>query len=562
MSSTGQARPVGRLPFNPPFFYGWVIVAVSIVSSSVSSIASNVFTGSIVGPIISDLGWNRTELTAAVTVATVFSAAVQPVLGRMADRWGPRLLIPLGAVMFTTGALILAGMTTLWQFYLGYLLMRALGSTFMSGLVSQAAIVNWFVRMRGRTMGLSHMALPVAQSALVPLAMVVVVADSWRTVYVAVAAACVVLCVLPAAVLMRRRPEDVGLHPDGAAGPVGSAAAGHLARGRDFSFYAGEALRTRTFWLLTAGQMCAIVASGAVSFHTTLFWMERGLSPAVGAAALSAYALAGGLSSALWGLLSERFSERALGIIIQSAAVLIVGLMLVLDSPVAAVALSGLYGVSSRGEGTIFNLLLANYYGRRHFGAIMGIFNPFSSVGLGAGPFLAAAGYDLGGGYLNVWLAFMVLHTITVLCLVLMRQPPLPARARPPRTDGGRPMLLQETDDRFEVRPSTIPGAGEGLFARVPLATGDRLEAIGVLVQPGSLEDRCTAFADEYKLRVGGLLLIPLGLAGKLNHADQPNLGKVVEGERLYLQALRSVAAGEELYFSYSDYARQRFGIQ
>jgi predicted metal-binding membrane protein len=50
-------------------------------------------------------------------------------------------------------------------------------------------------------------------------------------------------------------------------------------------------------------------------------------------------------------------------------------------------------------------------------------------VGLGAGPFLAAAGYELGGGYLNVWLAFMVLHTITVLCLVVMRQPPLPRRA-------------------------------------------------------------------------------------------------------------------------------------
>lgn len=123
-------------------------------------------------------------------------------------------------------------------------------------------------------------------------------------------------------------------------------------------------------------------------------------------------------------------------------------------------------------------------------------------------------------------------------------------------------MLLQETDDRFEIRPSTIPEAGEGLFARVPLAAGDRLEAVGVLVKSGSLEDRCTAFADEYKLRVGDLLLIPTGFAGKLNHADFPNLQKVVEGQRLYMQALRPVAAGEELSFTYSDYARQRFGIR
>lgn len=123
-------------------------------------------------------------------------------------------------------------------------------------------------------------------------------------------------------------------------------------------------------------------------------------------------------------------------------------------------------------------------------------------------------------------------------------------------------MVLKETDERFEVRASTIPGAGEGLFARAPLRAGDRLEAIGVLVQSGSLEDRCTAFADEYKLRVGDFLLLPLGYAGKLNHSDQPNLAKVVEGTSLFMEALRDIAPGEELFFTYSDYARERFGIR
>ncbi|MSQ09694.1 MAG: SET domain-containing protein-lysine N-methyltransferase [Dehalococcoidia bacterium] len=123
-------------------------------------------------------------------------------------------------------------------------------------------------------------------------------------------------------------------------------------------------------------------------------------------------------------------------------------------------------------------------------------------------------------------------------------------------------MVLRETDERFEVRASTIAGAGEGLFAQEPLLAGDRLEAIGVLVQSGSLEDRCTVFADEYKLRAGDLLLIPMGFAAKLNHSDQPNLAKVVEGTRLFMEALRDIAAGEELFFTYSDYARERFGIR
>lgn len=122
-------------------------------------------------------------------------------------------------------------------------------------------------------------------------------------------------------------------------------------------------------------------------------------------------------------------------------------------------------------------------------------------------------------------------------------------------------MLLDETDARFCAGPSTIPGAGRGLFARVPLRAGDRLEAVGVLVRRDSAADRCTAYADAYKFRAGDDLLIPCGLAALANHSDRPNLEKVVEGGSVFLQLRRDVAAGEELCFAYSAYARERFGI-
>lgn len=121
---------------------------------------------------------------------------------------------------------------------------------------------------------------------------------------------------------------------------------------------------------------------------------------------------------------------------------------------------------------------------------------------------------------------------------------------------------MHENDHRFDVRESTVPGAGRGLFARTALRRGDRLEAIGVLVRAGSLEDTCTAFADAYKLRAGDCLLIPCGYAALVNHADTPNLEKVVEEGRVFLQALRDIQPGEELFFRYSDYALERFGIR
>jgi hypothetical protein len=95
----------------------------------------------------------------------------------------------------------------------------------------------------------------------------------------------------------------------------------------------------------------------------------------------------------------------------------------------------------------------------------------------------------------------------------------------------------------------------------VPLQAGDRLAVLGVLVPRGSASDRYTAFADEYKFRAGDHLLIPCGIAGMANHSSQPNLAKVVDGEAVFLELTRDVAAGEELCFAYSEYARERYGI-
>ena len=121
---------------------------------------------------------------------------------------------------------------------------------------------------------------------------------------------------------------------------------------------------------------------------------------------------------------------------------------------------------------------------------------------------------------------------------------------------------LEETDHRFYVRESTIPGAGRGLFARQPLGVGDRLEVIGCFVASGSTADFCTEYADQHKFRVGEKLLLPFGYGGMANHSLQGNMEKVIEGDRLYLQVTRPVAIDEELFFTYSEYAQARFGLR
>ena len=121
--------------------------------------------------------------------------------------------------------------------------------------------------------------------------------------------------------------------------------------------------------------------------------------------------------------------------------------------------------------------------------------------------------------------------------------------------------LLDEPDPRFEVRASTVPGAGRGVVARVDLPAGATLDVLGVRVRRESVSDECTHFADHHKFRVGDHLLIPVGYGGLVNHSPTPNLEKVVEGERVWFRAVRAIAAGEELFFCYPDAALERFGL-
>jgi hypothetical protein len=124
-------------------------------------------------------------------------------------------------------------------------------------------------------------------------------------------------------------------------------------------------------------------------------------------------------------------------------------------------------------------------------------------------------------------------------------------------------MVIAESDPRFYIADSTIPGAGRGLFAKFPLVAGDELPVIGVLIPADTTSDECTGYADPYKFRVGDLLLIPLGYGGMVNHSSQAaNMEKVIIGDAVCLRALRPIKAGEELLFSYSEYAQLRFHLQ
>ena len=270
---------------------------------------------------------------------------------------------------------------------------------------------------------------------LIPLAQFVILRWGWRLVYTLLGAATAVMVLIPAAVFLRKRPEDIGLLPDGAqpaAAPATESGPPRAAgtQSTEINFTAKEAMATRTFWWLVGAQFVTLLVTGSVTFHLVSYFTDIGVSPGARAFAASLFAFASGFSNTMWGYLAERFSERLLGI----ASTLLGGasmvLIIMLRGDLAALLLTVFYGATARGQGAVLQLLIAQYYGRASFGAVSGTLLPIGYIGLGIGPLIGSVVYDLTGTYVAFLVTLVGLHVLSALFLLAAVRPRLPERLR------------------------------------------------------------------------------------------------------------------------------------
>lgn len=409
------------VPVRTRFYYGWIIVAVCFISTFFSGATAQLFTSIMVIPITAEMGWTRTEMAGALTLGVIATGLLDVGLGPLADRFGPRAIVSLGAVVVTAGFFALSGMQELWHFYAAYVIGRGVAQAAISGVVTSTAVTNWFVRRRGRAMRIMGMAFQFSNTLLIPAAGFLTQAASWRWVYGLLGVGTAAFVIGPAALLLRRRPEDVGLLPDGDAARS-AAGAEHLAD-PEVSFTAREAMRTQAFWLLAAAQFLMAFVSGSLTFNLAPYFNDVGVSAGAVAIGMSVFALGSGFSSTMWGFLSERFSERNLAIVASLLGAAGTAFFLVTGSDLLAVLFCGFYGITARGEGSLLSLIQARYFGRGSYGAIRGIMGPIAYVSLGFGPLVGSLAFDLWGSYVGFLLALVVCHVLMAGLLVVARPP-------------------------------------------------------------------------------------------------------------------------------------------
>src|SRR5881409_3777771 len=211
----------------PRVFYGWVIVAVVFVTMAVGVNARTAFS-LLFPPILDEFGWERGVTAGAFSFGFLVSAVLSPSLGRLMDRRGPRVVIEMG-VGLMAGGLMLATLVRQPRHLYATLGVLVGGGSICLSYTGQALFLpNWFVRRRGLAMSLAFSGVGVGSIILLPWLQSLIGRAGWR-------AACWVMGILvlallaPLNLLLRRRPEDLGLEPDGDHAPQGSVAVNRTA---------------------------------------------------------------------------------------------------------------------------------------------------------------------------------------------------------------------------------------------------------------------------------------------------------------------------------------------
>jgi MFS family permease len=415
------------LKLNNKGLYGWAVVAGAFISHFLSYGTLVVAFGIFFPFMAESLGWGRGLLASATVVSRATAALVGPFMGHSVDKRGPRIFVFLGGIALAAGAGLLALVHSPWQLFVAYGVVLALGAVALGDLTADSTVSKWFIRRRGRAIALTTMGMSSAGIALhIPLAFIIV-QIGWREAWVAVAVVIVVLTVL-AAPLMRRRPEDYGLVPDGLTSQREDEMAPLPA---EVSLTRNEAIRTPSFWLLAASTNLASLAIFGINLHMFSYITDKGMSIGLAASAITYLYLLQTLAKPLWGFVAERLPVRYCLTLCYAGGALGIVILIGASSPVGLFAFATVYGLTRGAQSFVSSLAWSNYFGRESQAAIRGTLFPFRFVSGSGGPVLAGLMFDLQGDYILAFSVFVLAFALGSFAAFIARPPRMASAAIP-----------------------------------------------------------------------------------------------------------------------------------
>jgi MFS family permease len=393
-------------------YYGWIITGTLAITETISwgivYYAFSVF----ITPMQAELGWSIGELTGAYSLALLIAGAMALPVGFWIDRHGARLLMTAGSI---AASLLVVAWSQVQSLPALYLIWAGLGVCAAAVLYDPvfAVVAIWFERRRGRALALITFAAGLASTIFIPLSDALLRATNWRTAVLMLGVLLAVTTILPHALVLRRRPQDMGLLPDGDGQPSEIK--------QRIQMTLNEVVRSRMFWLLTAAFSLSNLASAAIRVHFIPFLIDVGVNASVAAWASGSIGLLQVFGRVLFAPLDSRLSSRVMTIGVFGLQALGLSLLLVGTSGAAIVIFIIVFGAAYGAKTLARPVMLADLYGSSHYARISSVMALFLTASSTVAPVGAGLLHDASGSYQPVLWASLAISLVSVAVMFFVR---------------------------------------------------------------------------------------------------------------------------------------------
>ena len=396
-----------------PFFYGWVILATSGSTQVVRNAAASLTLAVFMYPMADDLGWSRTVLAGAASAGGLASTFLSPVTGWAVDRYGAKTVLSMSVLVLGVTTFLTGWATVPIFFYITYGIGRVIFSSPVQ-IGSSVVVSRWFIKRRGRANGILSFCHSIGMTGFPLMASILIGIYGWQVTWQILGVAVWIVALLPVFLFLAETPESVGVLPDGETPLNDLESTSDRDMAGEISWTLREAMKTPALWQLAMGTGFLYVIQSGTNIHMAAYLQDINMDSKVAASAVSLTAVFTGLGGLGWGLIIEKVAARfcyALVAALMAASAL---LFISVNSPLTALMVASLFGISLGGALVIPPVAFADYFGRDSLGAIRGITEPFNAFGQAIGALLSGIVRDGTGSY---ELAFYTMAVVALLAI-------------------------------------------------------------------------------------------------------------------------------------------------
>lgn len=405
----------------PRFFYGHVILALCFINMVFVRGVSGSF-GVFYVALLEEFHWSHGVGASIASAQSLLYAMTSPLIGWAFDHLGPRVLMPSAAVLMAIGLFLCGLSDSLWEFYLFYGVIVAVGLGGLGFVSHNALISHWFVRRRGSAIGLAGMGLGLGALLIIPPTQFLISRWGWRTAFMLLGALVLCVTVPMNALFQRRSPKEVGQLPDGKTDPTDGPETSTRARVDRPEWTLGSAVRSLPFWGIAVGHLALGTGLFMVYTHVMAHLVHQGFDKLLAAFLVGLTGFMRTAGTPLWGVVSDRVGrDKAYGI---ATLITLLGLACLIaigpDSPWWLLyGFVILYGIGHSAGNPTYGALIGDIFSGRRVGIIFGFLEVTFGLGSSFGAWFGGYVYDLTGSYQWAFALGLVTFVLSYLCVQL-----------------------------------------------------------------------------------------------------------------------------------------------